>query len=687
MFPAYNNSTIRKIRSRRQKSKLRQHHSIQSTKLNQQIKINSSLINRFYDILNNLKISWSHFSTYTITELEPICQQIAIQQMSSTTSITEFCPLICIFCQNLIYEPITLYCGHTYCNQCIKDEQLSSNINCPRCPHDIQGQIQSSIIHAREQSYKKNRLLKELFEHSEKLKIKCETILLCQKGQIEYSHGNYQQAIDIYSQIIDQYDNNDHLALYHRAKAYSALQNYDQGLMDATRVITLKPRWIKGYLCQSEILFEMRHYSAALMASLKALVIDPEDQIGKQIMARHLHAVLHNNDDRETVATMDSELEQFNIASLSNDGSMEITTSDNIPLTMCKSMQSSNSCFCLQFDGKKFPLTDFECPICCNLLWFPITTPCGHVFCRECVIRSVDNTQAQCPICKSSLQNFFPMLIQSHVNKTEIIAKIIESYFPTECDERRQLYEQENIRGASIPRTLINDTNNSASIIFEIPIFVCVLALPHCACPLHVFEPRYRLMMRRTIETESRTFGMCTYDEQTGAFADYGTLLYIRGLVFTQDGRSIVDTIGQRRFRVIERGMRDGYNTARVEVIRDHPIEQHEFDDLFQLNRDTFNRARNWFDHLDPYRKTLIIRQLEGYPPCDDLTEGSTDGPSWAWIMLNLLPIEELLQYTALASQSFRIRIQMINDAIDFLLNQQQPQQQQQTTAISNNQQ
>ena len=51
------------------------------------------------------------------------------------------------------------------------------------------------------------------------------------------------------------------------------------------------------------------------------------------------------------------------------------------------------------------------------------------------------------------------------------------------------------------------------------------------------------------------------------------------------------------------------------------------------------------------------------------------DGPSWAWIMLNVLPIEQLLQYTALASRSFRIRLQMINDTIDFQLNQQQQQQ------------
>jgi hypothetical protein len=42
-----------------------------------------------------------------------------------------------------------------------------------------------------------------------------------------------------------------------------------------------------------------------------------------------------------------------------------------------------------------------------------------------------------------------------------------------------------------------------------------------------------------------------------------------------------------------------------------------------------------------------------------------------------------LLQYTALASQSFRIRLQMINDAIDFLVNHQQ----QQTTTLSNDEQ
>jgi hypothetical protein len=204
MFPAHNYSKLRKTRSRRQRTKSKKHHSIQSAKSKHRTTIDSPVIERFYEILKDLKRPGSHFSSYTVKELEPICQQMALQQMASTTAITDCCPFVCIFCQNLIYEPITLYCGHTFCEQCIKDEQISSTINCPRCPNDIQGQIQSSIVHAREKFYKKNRLLKELFEHSETLKTKCEMIVLCHKGQMEYSNGNYQEAIDIYSQIIDK---------------------------------------------------------------------------------------------------------------------------------------------------------------------------------------------------------------------------------------------------------------------------------------------------------------------------------------------------------------------------------------------------------------------------------------------------------------------------------------------------
>lgn len=54
-----------------------------------------------------------------------------------------------------------------------------------------------------------------------------------------------------------------------------------------------------------------------------------------------------------------------------------------------------------------------------------------------------------------------------------------------------------------------------------------------------------------------------------GRFADYGCLLEIRDVKFFSDGRSVVDTIGKRRFKVVQHSERDGYNTADIEYLED----------------------------------------------------------------------------------------------------------------------
>jgi Lon protease-like protein len=42
----------------------------------------------------------------------------------------------------------------------------------------------------------------------------------------------------------------------------------------------------------------------------------------------------------------------------------------------------------------------------------------------------------------------------------------------------------------------------------DIPVFVCTIAFPTIPCPLLVFEPKYRLLVRRAIESGTRRFGM-----------------------------------------------------------------------------------------------------------------------------------------------------------------------------------
>lgn len=41
---------------------------------------------------------------------------------------------------------------------------------------------------------------------------------------------------------------------------------------------------------------------------------------------------------------------------------------------------------------------------------------------------------------------------------------------------------------------------------------------------------------------------------------------------FFPDGRSVVDTIGVSRFKVLSHGQRDGYHTAKIEYLQDKRV-------------------------------------------------------------------------------------------------------------------
>lgn len=44
----------------------------------------------------------------------------------------------------------------------------------------------------------------------------------------------------------------------------------------------------------------------------------------------------------------------------------------------------------------------------CRLFFEPVTTPCGHTFCKNCMERSLDHN-LRCPLCKQPLQE-----VQTH---------------------------------------------------------------------------------------------------------------------------------------------------------------------------------------------------------------------------------------------------------------------------------
>ena len=57
------------------------------------------------------------------------------------------------------------------------------------------------------------------------------------------------------------------------------------------------------------------------------------------------------------------------------------------------------------------------------------------------------------------------------------------------------------------------------------------------------------------------------------SYSDVGTVLFISSLEYTPDGRSLVTTVGERRFQVLERHSFDGYAVARIQFISDITVE------------------------------------------------------------------------------------------------------------------
>jgi Lon protease-like protein len=94
-----------------------------------------------------------------------------------------------------------------------------------------------------------------------------------------------------------------------------------------------------------------------------------------------------------------------------------------------------------------------------------------------------------------------------------------------------------------------------------------VVLLPGAALPLHIFEPRYRLMVGEAIEKKSE-FGVIL--SQDGEIADAGCTAHVEKVTRRyEDGRFDIETIGRRRFLPKALDESRPYLQARVEYFDD----------------------------------------------------------------------------------------------------------------------
>ncbi|XP_053436279.1 LON peptidase N-terminal domain and RING finger protein 3 isoform X4 [Nycticebus coucang] len=568
----------------------------------------------------------------------------------------------CRKCHGFLSDPVSLSCGHTFCKLCLERGRAADR-RCALCGVKLSALI---VANGRARGARRagqqaspppppppppppsplrvnvvlSGLLGKLFPGpSRASRLRHEGNQLYRERQVEAALLKYNEAVRLAP--------NDHLLYSNRSQIYFTLESHEDALHDAEIACKLRPAGFKENR-------ELPHCSKQEEAAAREDDSSPIDPAKEEVDgARDNMKVLEEGEEEEQDAASPDG------ASVKT-GKCQEKKRKHGPTEPREDMEVPNKASkqgpptdqeakpVLSIPLGSFDASDLECALCMRLFYEPVTTPCGHTFCLKCLERCLDHN-AKCPLCKDGLSQ---CLASRKYSKNVIMEEIIAKFLPEEFQERRRLFEEEM-------EELSNLNKN-------VPIFVCTMAYPTVPCPLHIFEPCYRLMIRRCIETGTRQFGMCLGDPVKG-FVEYGCILEIRNVQFFADGRSVVDSVGKRRFKVLQQGQRDGYNTADIEYIEDQKVQGEDYAELMGLHNCVYEQASSWFHSLKTSLKNRILSHFGPMPEKDADPQVNPNGPAWCWWTLAVLPLESRAQLPFLAMKSLKDRLNGIRRILAFI--------------------
>ncbi|PHU24052.1 hypothetical protein BC332_09159 [Capsicum chinense] len=405
-------------------------------------------------------------------------------------------------------------------------------------------------------------------------------------------------------------------------KAYRE-NRWDEAINSYTRASSIKPNdlIILSNRCASYLRYSQFLKSrSALDSEYRPLSgLDPTTYAGLALKDAEKVMHLQNNSVTSYILKANSLilLEKYELAQEVIRSGLQMNPVSNPLLNLEKSITATLG---RRSHGRPQRSDDFDCTLCLKLLYEPITTPCGHSYCRACLFQSMDRYN-RCPLCRTVLF-ISPRTCAISVTLNNIIQKT----FPEEYAERKA--ENDSLINLGVDL---------------LPLFVMEVILPCEKLALNIFEPRYRLMVRRIMEG-NRRMGMAVHDPTTGSVADYACEVEIVECEPLPDGRFFLEIESRRRCRIIRHWDQDGYRVAEVEWIHDicpaeGTRERHEL-------LDTANKAaafaQQWLRNAQEVaadRRRAELFRAEGLMPSPQDPERLS---FWLNTLTNRRPTEKL---------------------------------------------
>uniref|UniRef100_A0A8C0Q625 LON peptidase N-terminal domain and RING finger protein 1 n=1 Tax=Canis lupus familiaris TaxID=9615 RepID=A0A8C0Q625_CANLF len=596
--------------------------------------------------------------------------------------------LRCLGCRGFLSEPVTVPCGHSYCRRCLRRQLRARCRLCrDRLPPaaaaaaDAEGTTPrppppAAAIAA--SGFRTSVVLNHLAEKwfpGQRERARAAGRL----GDLLHQ-GRYREALAAACEALRAEPSDVTLKIY-RAESYAGLQEFKAAIEDLNAVLFQLPNWPEVYFRKGKVLQDAGFLGDALQLFLQCLALDEDFAPAKlevekneevpEVTSELIRGSLNRAWSAQAINSAEMPAREDCLKRVSSEpllsvqekGALlkrklslldqDVVVDEDGRNKLKKQGETRNEVCTFSLTSGDIPeelidVSDFECSLCMRLFFEPVTTPCGHSFCKNCLERCLDHTP-YCPLCKESLKEY---LADRRYCVTQLLEELIVKYLPDELSERKKIYDEETAELSHLTK--------------NVPIFVCTMAYPTVPCPLHVFEPRYRLMIRRSIQTGTKQFGMCVSDTQN-SFADYGCMLQIRNVHFLPDGRSVVDTVGGKRFRVLKRGMKDGYCTADIEYLEDVKVEnEEEIKNLRQLHDLVYSQACSWFQNLRDRFRSQILQHFGSMPGREENLQATPNGPAWCWWLLAVLPVDPRYQLSVLSMKSLKERLTKIQHILTY---------------------
>lgn len=252
-------------------------------------------------------------------------------------------------------------------------------------------------------------------------------------------------------------------------KAYRE-NRWDEAINRYTRASNIKPddpiilsNRCASYLRYSQFL-KSRSASDSEYRPLSGL--DPTTYAGLALKDAEKVMHLQNNSVTSYILKANSLilLEKYELAQEIIRSGLQINPQSNPLLNLEKSIKTTLG---RRTHGRPQRSDEFDCTLCLKLLYEPITTPCGHSFCRACLFQSMDRYN-RCPLCRTVL------FISPRTCAISVTLKnIIEKTFPEEYAERKA--ENDSLINLGVDL---------------LPLFVMDVILPCEKLALNIFEPQ-----------------------------------------------------------------------------------------------------------------------------------------------------------------------------------------------------